>query len=175
MLNRLRNIFRKPETSHHLMEYNRQRFDSIISDNRFNYLENIYHRLNNDDVKLTDKEILDNYYLFSDTIQTNTIAAAELEFVIVSILCFYRPQLTEKLLRRPLLSVVYSFGDEINEEHIFSFVKNRLLTPGVKPYGGLPPTNGVKWLTETLPIEQNLVQLVLKDVIRQNREELNNI
>ncbi len=175
MLKRLRNIFRKTDSVRDYQLYNRRRFDSIISDKRFNYLDSTFKRLNDNDVALSDKRILEDYYLFSDQIQTNTIAAAELEFVIISVICYYRPNLTEQLLRRPLLCVVYCLGDEINEGHVMSFVKNRLLTSEVRPYGGLPPDNGIKWLAETLLTEKVLVQSVLKEVIRQNKEELNSI
>lgn len=72
-------MFRKQKQPIDLTQKNRRRFDSIISDKRFNFLEDIYKRLLANDTTLTDKEILDNYYRFSDNIQSNTIAAAELE------------------------------------------------------------------------------------------------
>ena len=165
-------MFRRQNQPISLKEKNRQRFDSIISDKRFNFLENVYKRLLAYDTTLTDQEILDNYYRFSDNIQTNTIAAAELEWVIISVLCFYRPNFTEELIRRGLLSIVYSWGDSIDNEHILEFIQERILAVNAEPYGGLPPDVGMKWLTDTLPAQQDTIQRVLEDVIRQNRLEL---
>jgi hypothetical protein len=155
-----------------LTEKNRQRFDSIISDTRFDFLEDVYKRLLADDTTLTDQQILDNYFRFSDNIQTNTIAAAELEWVTISVLCFYRPNLTEELIRRGLLSIVYSWGDSIDNEHVLDFIQERILAVNAEPYGGLPPDVGMRWLTDILPAQQNTIQRVLEDVVRQNRLEV---
>ncbi len=154
---------------------NRLRFDSIHSDKRFNFLETIYSRLANNDVDLTDTEILENYFKFSDNIQTNTFAAAELEWVTVSILCYHRPHLTETLIRRGLLCIVYSLGDSINNEIIFEFIKQRILATNIEPYGGLPPQTGQKWLTEHVLTQSDLIERTLQDVIRKNNEELESI
>lgn len=158
-----------------MAEKNRLRFDSIISDKRFDFLEPIYKRLLANDTNLTDKEILDNYYKFSDHIQTNTFAAAELEWVTISLLGFYRPHLTGELIKRGLLSIVYSIGDEINGNDVFEFIHQRIIADNLEPYGGLPPEAGMQWLTEVLPTQKVLVQEVLEEVIRQNRLELENL
>jgi hypothetical protein len=172
MFKKLKEIFREQKQPINLTDKNKQRFDSIISDNRFNFLEDIYKRLLSNDATLTDKEILDNYYRFSDSIQTNTIAAAELEWVTVSVICFYRPKLTEELIRRGLLCIVYSWGDNINSEHILDFIRERILAVNVEPYGGKPPETGMKWLTDILPTQQEVIQRIQEDVISQNRLEL---
>ena len=165
-------MFRDQSQPINLTEKNRQRFDSIIADNRFNFLEDIYKRLLSNDTTLTDEEIFDSYYKFSNSIQTNTIAAAELEWVTISILCFYRPNMTEELIRRGLLCIVYSWGDNINSEEVLDFIRQRILAVGAEPYGGLPPDVGMRWLTDMLPTQQDAIQKVLVDVIRQNRLEL---
>jgi hypothetical protein len=174
MLKGLQNLFSKTnpiDTSNK----NRQRFDSIISDKRFNFLESIYKRLFDNDTTLTDKEILDDYFKFSDSIQTNTFAAAELEWVTISVLCHFRPHLTETLLRRGLLSIVYSLGDDIDWFTVRQFIDRQILDSKTEPYGGLPPKVGQEWLKNILPNQKEIVQKVLVEVIEKNRKELENI
>jgi hypothetical protein len=154
---------------------NRQRFEEIISDKRFNFLEPIYQRLFNNDPTLSDNEVLEEYFKFSDNIQTNTFAAAELELVIVSVLCHFRPALTDVLIRRGLLSIVYSIGDNIDWITVRQFIDFRILAQDAQPYGGLPPVVGQVWLSDFLPRQKDSVQNVLEDVIRKNRKELGQI
>jgi hypothetical protein len=174
MLKALRNLFSKTNQVDTL-DKNRQRFDDIISDKRFNFLEGIYKRLFDNDTTLTDKEILDAYFKFSDSIQTNTFAAAELEWVTTSVLCHFRPHLTETLLRRGLLSIVYSLGDDIDWYTVKQFIERQILYNPNEPYGGLPPAAGQEWLKNLLPNQKETVQKVLVDVIEENRKELENI
>jgi hypothetical protein len=171
MFAKLRKLFRRPQRSSPLIK-NRKRFTAIISDKRSNYLEDVFKRLEEEDPTLSDSEILDKYYKFSDAIQTNTFAAAELEWVAISQLCAYRPHLTDILIRRGLLSIVWSIGDAITSEDVLEFIRQRILMPNVDPYGGLPPDKGLKWLTETLPLEKKLIKNVLTEVIAQNNLEL---
>ena len=175
MLKKLKDIFIKQNQPISLTLKNRQRFDSIISDNRHNFLESIYKRLFDKDPLLTEEEILEAYFKFSDQIQTNTFAAAELEWVTISVLCYFRPNLTETLLRRALLSVVWSLGDDIDWFTVLQFIEKRILADEAEPYGGLPPDIGLKWLTEILPAEKETIQKVLDDVIKENRIELDKI
>jgi hypothetical protein len=63
MFKRLKNLFSKSSPVDELNR-NRQRFDSIISDKRCNFLKRIYKRLFNNYTTLTDKEILDAYFKF---------------------------------------------------------------------------------------------------------------
>lgn len=176
MLKRLKDLFRKTNMSSDVtLDKNRQRFDNIVSDKRCNYLENIYKRLFANDMTLTNAEILDAYFKFSANIQTNTFAAAELEWVTVSVLCHFRPDLTETLIRRGLLSVVYSLGDDIDWFTVRQFIDRRILADKIEPYGGLPPEVGHQWLKDFLPGQKEKVQKVLDDVIKENRIELEKI
>ncbi len=172
MFKKLKEMFREKKQLIALVERNKQRFECIIIDSRFNSLDNIYKLLLSNDTALRDKDILDNYYKFSDSIQTNTIAAAELEWVIISVICFYRPKLTEELVRRGLLYIVYSWGDSIDSDHVLEFIRGRILAINAEPYGGLPPDAGINWLTVILPSQQEVIQKILEDVIRQNKLEL---
>lgn len=175
MLNRLKDLFRKVDQRNITLGNNRQRFDSIISDKRFNYLENIYERLGKNDTTLTDTEILDSYFKFSASIQTNSIAAAELEWAAISVLCHFRPHLTEALIRKGLLAIVSSFGDNIDWYTVQQFIDQRILSDKITPYGGLPPEVGQQWLKDILPEKKESVQKVLDDVIKENRIELEKI
>lgn len=175
MLKAIKDIFSKSSSGDKLLEKNRLRFDSIIGDKRFNFLESTYKRLFDNDTKLTDAEILDAYFKFSDNIQTNTFAAAELEWVTISVLCYFRPNLTETLIRRGLLSIVYSLGDDIDYFKVGQFIDKRILADKMEPYGGLPPNVGQEWLKKLLPSQKEMVQKVLVDVIEENRKELENI
>ena len=175
MLKIFNGIFSKNNQAEKLLDKKRVRFDSIISDKRFNHLESIYKRLYYKDPRLTDTEILDAYFKFSDNIQTNTFAAAELEWVTISVLCHFRPKLTDILIRRGLLSIVYSLGDDIDWFTVGQFIDRRILANNVEPYGGLPPKVGQEWLKELLPNQKETVQKVLVDVIEENRQELESI
>ncbi len=175
MFKKFKDIFRSTSQPVDMAEKNRLRFESIISDKRFDFLDPIYKRLLANDPTLTDEEIIGNYNKFSDHIQTNTFAAAELEWVTISVLCFYRPRLTSGLIKKGLLAIVYSIGDEINVDDVFEFIRQRILATNLEPYGGLPPEAGMKWLTEILPTQKILVQQILEEVIRQNRIELENL
>jgi hypothetical protein len=175
MFNKLRTLFRNIDQPIDSAEKNRQRFDSIISDKRSNHLENIYQRLFAGDTTLSDTEVLDAYFKFSDDIQTNTFAAAELEWVIISVLCHFRPNLTEALIRRGLLSIVYSLGDDIDWFTVRQFLDIRILADDIEPYGGLPPMDGQEWLKNLLPNQKDTVQKVLEDVIEENRRELESL
>lgn len=173
-MNRLKEFFVKIH-ARKLAQKNKQRFEDIISDTRSNYLESIYKRLFDNDASLTDKEILDAYFKFSDSIQTNTFAAAELEWVAISVLCYFRSNLTETLLRRGLLSIVWSLGDDIDWFTVLQFIERRIIGNKLEPYGGLPPESGQKWLTEILPTQKEIIQKVLEDVIKKNQIELDKI
>lgn len=175
MFNKLSTLFRPQRKPVSVKQSKRQRFDSMHSDSRFSFLEEIYRRLTINDLSLTDEEILDKYYKFSDKIQTNTFSAAELEWVTISIICYHRPNLIEILIRRGLLCIVYSLGDDIDSSTVLEFINRRILLDEVEPYGGLPPDVGIKWLADILPTLQDTVQKVLKEVIEQNRRELENI
>lgn len=175
MLGKLYNLFRRQNSEKALLEKNRRRFDSIISDSRSNYLAIVYKRLFEKDSSLTDSEILNCYFKFSDSIQTNTFAAAELELATISVLCYFRPNLTETLINRGLLSIVWSLGDDIDWFTVLQFVERRITGKGIEPYGGLPPDSGIKWLTVILPTQKETIQRVLEEVIADNRKELNRI
>lgn len=149
-----------------------QRFTDIINDKRSDTLAPIFRRLAQNDLTVTDEQILSAYYCFSDRIQTNTFAAAELEWVIVAGLCAHRPRLTETLIRRGLLSIVWSIGDAITSDDVLAFVRYRVLESDAMPYGGLPSNEALIWLKEGLPAQKALVQQVLEDVIEQNKKEL---
>ncbi|HVW95865.1 MAG TPA: hypothetical protein VHA56_07845 [Mucilaginibacter sp.] len=154
---------------------NKLRFESIHSDNRFNSLESIYKRLKNTDQTLTNYEILEHYLVFSKKIQTNTFSAAELELVSISLLCYFRPELTSTLIRNGLLCIVMSLGDSINFDDILNFIQSRILAKDAEPYGGLPQEEGIKWLREILPESRNAIQDILFEVIKKNQEELDSI
>lgn len=175
MLKGFWNIFRKNSKVNKLTKKNRRRFDEIISDSRFNYLKDIYKKLFDNDTTLTDTEILNAYTKFSDGIQTNSFATAEFELVSVSVLCYFRPNLTENLLRRGLLAIVYSLGDDIDWFTVLQFIEFRILKENVEPYGGLPPEVGQRWLKEILPQQKDTIQKVLEEVIDENRKELEKI
>ncbi|MBI5373016.1 MAG: hypothetical protein HZA79_13420 [Sphingobacteriales bacterium] len=168
-------IFFKYKQPDNQFDKNRHRFDSIIADNRFSFLECIYKRLFAKDTTLTDTEILDSYFKFSGNIQTNTFAAAEFEWAAISVLCHFRPNLTETLIRRGLLSIVYSLGEDIDWFTVGQFINRRILADNAEPYGGLPPNVGQEWLKNLLPAQKDTVQMVLMDVIEENRNELENI
>ena len=174
MLKIIKDYFTKPSKLKEpdLNIKNKLRFESIHSDARFNSLKDIYKRLIERDESLTNDEILEHYFEFSKKIQTNTFAAAELELVSISTLCYFRPQLTNILIRNGLLSIVYSLGDNIGFDAVTNFVECRILANNVEPYGGWPQEEGIKWLTEILPQTQNSVEKNLADVIKKNQEEL---
>jgi len=150
------------------MNKNRLRFESVITDQRFNYLENIYKRLFENDDSLKDSEILSAYFKFSDSIQTNSFSAAELEWVIISVICHYRPHLMETLMRRGLLAIVYSLGTDIDWFTVGQFIDRYILSDEVEPYGGLPPEIGQVWLKNLVTFHKELVQKVLLEVIEQD-------
>ncbi|MEI6950827.1 hypothetical protein V9K67_26835 [Paraflavisolibacter sp. H34] len=157
------------------IEKKRLRFEEIHNDQRFNYLRDVYTRLLSGDSSLSDAEILERYLKFSDRIQTNTFAAAELEWATISTLCYYRPKLVRQLIRRGLLAIVYSLGEEIDSTDVFDFIQHRILDSAAEPCGGLPHSEGRVWLTELLPQQQDLVQQTLDEVIAENRKELENM
>nr|WP_294794710.1 hypothetical protein [uncultured Mucilaginibacter sp.] len=158
-----------------LTSKNKLRFESIHSDIRFNSLQNVYRRLNNQDIALTDDEILERYFDFSKKIQTNTFAAAELELVSISSICFFRPELTNIIIRTGLLCIVMSLGDFVGFDDIVEFVQGRILAKGAEPYGGLPQEEGIKWLSEVLPKSRGTIESTLIEVIKKNREEIDSM
>jgi len=68
MLKVIKDIFFKNNQADKLLDKNRLRFDSIIGDKRFNFLESIYKRLFDQDTGLTDAEIRFQFYVISDQI-----------------------------------------------------------------------------------------------------------
>jgi hypothetical protein len=94
---------------------------------------------------------------------------------VISVICHYKPHLTETLLRRGLLLIVYSLGEDIDWLTVKQFIDRRILDINVKPYGGLPPIIGQNWLKNILPNQKVLIQKVLSDVIEENRKELEKI
>nr|WP_315245814.1 hypothetical protein [uncultured Flavobacterium sp.] len=175
MLKNFKKLFNYKSKSEKLLERNRLRFDQIISNKRFNYLEKIYQILFENKGFLTDEELLNAYFNFSDKMQSNSFAIAELEWAIISILCQFRPNLTETLLKRPLLAIIYSIGDDIDWFTIKQFIDKRILANNAKPYGGLPPEPGILWLEKLLPNQKEKVQKVLEIVIEENRKEIENL
>ncbi len=152
-------------------KYNRKRFEDIVSDKRFNSLETIFKNLQ-EGRELKDEEIKEAYELFSKSIQTNTISAAELEFVIIASICAYKPHLTKDLLTQPLLMLVWSFGNKITSKTVIEFIEGYILHQKAKPYGGLPSLKAEIWLKEYFRNNRSLVQSKLERVIKQNNEEL---
>lgn len=175
MFSKLNNPSQSLNAEMTLLEKNRKRFDSIISDSRCNYLAPIYNRLFEKDQSLTDAEISTSYLKFSDSIQTNSYAAAELELVAISVLCYFRPNLTETLIRRGLLAIVASLGDDIDWFTVLQFIEIRIIGEGIEPYGGLPPEQGIVWLTNILPNQKEILQRVLQEVILANQREIDQI
>jgi hypothetical protein len=174
MLKRIRNYFVK-DTQPDCSLKNKLRFESIHSDKRFDSLQNIYKRLLSHDQSLADSEILINYSHFSKKIQTNTFAAAELELASISVLCYFRPGLTDILIRNGLLAIVYSLGENIDFDDVVNFVQHRILAVSAEPYGGWPQEEGIKWLSEILPESRDSVKKILIDVIKKNKEELDSM
>jgi hypothetical protein len=68
MIKILKNVFCKFNRSYRLTLKNRQRFEDILSDNRGNYLEEIYQKLLAKDETLTDLEVINGYLNFSNRI-----------------------------------------------------------------------------------------------------------
>jgi hypothetical protein len=159
LFKRLIHHFRQAKAAAKLTQ-RQQRFTDIVRDKRFNPLEPVFARVAEQDPTLTDEEILTAYYAFSDRIQTNTFAAAELEWVTVAGLCVYRPHLTALLIRRALLSIIWSIGDDSSSEAVLAFVHQRILADAAMPYGGLPSAAGLTWLKEGLPMQKALIQHV---------------
>jgi hypothetical protein len=172
MFKKLKSIFHVKKSIDMTIE-NRLRFKELHFGPYPNFLEKIYKRLSKHDVTLTDEEILSHYFVFSDYYrETNSFSSAETEFSAISLLCFYKPHLMEVLVRRGLLSIVYSIGDDIDATHILDFINQRILAIDSEPSGGLPPENGVIWLKEILPSQLDILKSVLEDVIEQNRREI---
>ena len=173
MLNLLKIFFefdkRKQER---LLLRNRQRFDSIHCDENKVSLHNIYERITNSVEPISNEEILETYYIFSRKQQSNSFAIAELLLVSISTICYYKPELTSILIREGLMAVVASWGDKINFSNVIEFIQYHILGNDATPYGGWPQPEGIKWLTEILPNISEEMQLVLEDVIKKNREEL---
>ncbi|MNY63620.1 hypothetical protein D3C86_2006040 [compost metagenome] len=83
--------------------------------------------------------------------------------------------MTETLIRRGLLSIIYCLGDDIDWFTVGQFLDRRILAGKVEPYGGLPPIVGQKWLKNLLPNQKETVQKVLLEVIEENKKEPENI
>jgi hypothetical protein len=162
-------VFNKPIEP---LTKNRIRFESIHADKRYSLLGEIYKRLLACDSSLVDSEVVEQYLKFSDGIQTNTYAAAELEWVTIATICYYRPQLTEFMIRRGLKGIIYLISNEVNTSIVFDFIQQRICANGTEPYGGLPHDVGVKWLAEILPLQVNIVQKALEEIIEQHKREL---
>jgi hypothetical protein len=124
------------------------------------------------DKALSDEEIVSSYIKFSDSMQSNSYAIAELELCIVSVICANRPQLSEKLLERPFLAIIASLGDKADNYGVTRFIDDYLLKRNKEPYGGLPPKQGTDWLKK-LKQDKKLIDAVLKRMWIQNEKELN--
>ena len=161
-------------TKNRARKKNKKRFLSIVSDRRSNYLELLFKDFESG-IEISDEKVLEAYDKFSKNIQTNTISAAELEFVIVATIISYKPHLTERLLSQPLLMMVWSFGDKINFETVTEFVEVHILNEKAEPYGGIPGDKAMKWLKEYFRKNENQVQKKLLEVIEKNNEELEKI
>jgi hypothetical protein len=149
---------------------NRTRFDTVISDTRFNYLEPIFQNFEAG-VQVSDAEALDAYEKFSGSIYSNTVSMAELHLVVVATIAAYKPHLAEDLLERPLLYVYLSFGEAVNNEVVVQFVANRILAKDADPYCGIPNKKARRWLKVFFPKNKELVEAKLKEVIAKNEEE----
>jgi hypothetical protein len=171
MLKRIKDYFSKNMEVDFTLK-NKLRFESIHSDRRSNSLQDIYKKLLDRDLSLTNDKVLEHYSDFSKKIQTNTFAAAELELVSISTLCYFRPELTDVLVRRGLLAIVYSLGDNIDFDDVINFVRYRILAKDREPYGGWPHDEGLIWLSDTLPECRDSIEKVLIDVVKKNQEEL---
>ena len=118
---------------------------------------------------------MEAYYKFSSQIQTNTLSAAELEFVIVATIAANKPNLSEELLAKPFLMLVWTFGDKINSKTVTQFIDGYILHEKAQPYGGLPGEKAVRWLKEYFAQNDEAVQRKLDEVIAQNNDELSEI
>ena len=153
------------------LKKNRRRFEEIVSDSRHNHLESIFKGFK-EGRELSDGEVIEAYHKFSSEIQTNTISAAELEFVIVATIAVNKPNLSIRLLAQPLLMLVWSFGDKITSETVVQFVNGYILNDKAEPYGGIPGSKAVNWLKDYFKNNYKVVQRKLDEVIDENNKEL---
>lgn len=160
-------FFRKSEN----YTKNRKRFESIVSDTRFNYFEPIFNEFEKG-VEVSDDEIILAYNNFAGAVYSNTIAMAELHMVLVATIAVHNPRLIEELLERPILMLYLSFGEKVENESIVRFVNNRLLAKDAEPYGGLPNKKAMKWLKNFIPKNPELVERVFDKVIAEEEKDL---
>ena len=172
----MRDIFQKGQKKekriNEIFEKNRNRFESIHSNNGHNGLSFIYNRLSLDDKNLSDEEIMIRYRNFSNSIQTNTFCAAELEIVSVSAICYFRPHLTKEMIKQGLKMILWSLGDGIDYSILKQFIDKRIIDKEVEPYGGLPDKEGMEWMVKIIVNETELIKKTLAEVIEENNKEL---
>jgi Asp-tRNA(Asn)/Glu-tRNA(Gln) amidotransferase B subunit len=161
-----------------IFERNRNCFESIHSDKGSGLirpgLKSIYQRLHADDNTLTDNEILYTYKQFSKSVQTNSFSAADLHLVSISTICYFRPNLTEELIKESLRAILHSLGD-IDYAIIKQYIDERIINKEVESYGGLPDNEGIEWLTKIIINQNDLIKKVIADVIEQNDKELDQL
>jgi hypothetical protein len=173
MLQKIISIYKQKQKNRRFQR-NRSRFVNVHSDCRFINIESIFERLRNNDNTLTDDEIINTYKEYSSKIQSNTISVAELEFVTISSICFFKPQLMPILLRNGIHSLVMTFGHEVNAKDICLFINYNILNDEAEPYGGLPDEFGIEWL-KNLMLHEEVIQKTLESVIIYNKQILDEL
>ncbi len=149
---------------------NRKRFDSIVTDSRFNYFEPIFNDFEKG-VEISDDEIILAYKNFASSVYSNTVAMAELHMVLVATIAVHNPNLIEELLERPMLMIYLSFGEKVGNERVVNFIRKRLLAKDAEPYGGLPNKKAMNWLKSFFPKNKELVEKVFDKVIAEEEKD----
>lgn len=118
--------------------------------------------------KATAKEILEIMEVLA-TIQTNCENAADFLLEKVAFICYFKPELTEKLLHYPLRPMVYVGIEQSN--NVYQWVNNYLKRFSEKVaqnnwYRDLPPKESITWLkNEFLKIPPDLIDKILADEV----------
>jgi hypothetical protein len=149
-------------------------FLNTHGDIKASHLGTVYERLLTNDTDLKDEEIIAAYKATSPFV-TNSIYSAEAEFSSIATLCYFRPQLTEMLLENGILAMIASFGENLSGEDVVSFVRYNLLRENAEPYIGLPHSQGIGWLTNTLPSKISTIEEVMRKAVIKNRIELDKL
>ncbi len=123
----------------------KQTFRNNVSPDYGNDLSVIIRNLR-DDCDVRDEEILNAFFSFQKSMQTNCDSAAQGLFSLVSVLCYFKPQLSKELLAEPLRALYY-LGIESLEE-IKKYIEQFITLD--EPYMGKATKEGYDWLQDIL-------------------------
>ncbi len=125
----------------------------------------LIHRLQ-DNWLVTNEEIEKAFDAFAFQQQSNAVYIAQLYFVVLAQLGYYRNEIIPVLIIYPMRAFYHATGS-IAYKELLQFINENLIEYKITPYGGLPPDGEMMWLKNHLADSEVLITELFHQLVRE--------